>query len=288
MVQVKNIVIGAGEVAALFGAHPYMTAFELWCTKSKLAPKRKFADTESSFWGNELEEGIGRGYCKLHGLEFIKRDQRFTIAPDMPEMVANLDFECRQEGGAVEILECKLTDYRGLRDQFAGGAAIPMYIELQAQQQMHCTGNMRARVVVLVNGTEHLHFIREYRPDVVEKLKAGIKSFLDMVKRGVAPQPDFERDSAVISRMLKITDGKTINAKGNNYLTNLCIEYLEASAKESAAKQEKKAKRSEILLEIGAAYEVILDRHIITAGTADEAEISYTRQPHRKLNIKEI
>lgn len=284
----KRLVVGASEVAALFDAHPYVTKYELWLTKAGVIPKKPFAESEESFWGLMYERSTAEGYCQLHNRRLVTVPDTFYTAHDMPEMVANIDFLTAPLDDGAEadaVLECKMVDYVKFKDTFPAGE-LPLRFELQVQQEMYCTGMSKAVCAVVVNGNTLRPYERTLNHDVIAMLKDAISDFVRSVREDSPPPPDYTRDAGAIGRRYNIDDGGVLDARGNNYLRNLVIDYDDAALVESDIKRKRKALRAEILHYIGNAKEAHLDDCTITAGTVDPAEIAYTRQPYRNLNIR--
>jgi len=58
--------ITSTQAAALFGASPYMTKWELWHLKARTIPD-KFRDSERMAWGRRLEKAIAEGVAEERG-----------------------------------------------------------------------------------------------------------------------------------------------------------------------------------------------------------------------------
>lgn len=280
--------IGASEVSALFDAHPYMTRFQLWHIKAGNIKRPPFAGTERSFWGDVLEPSVARGYCKLHGFDLIELDddQRFRVHPTIPQCCANLDYMIRRDDGqAEELLECKTSDFIEFRDGFPNGN-LPLQYELQLQQQMMCTGKARGVVAVLVGGNELYEYEREYSPAVADSIEKAIRAFWLTVQQNTPPAPTYSKDGKILAWLMRERDGRTGDWRGNNYLNNLCADYLRYAEAESAAKRAKDEVKAELIANIGHASAGFTDGFEITAKMTGEAELAYTRKAYLNLTIK--
>lgn len=289
MTPARKRYIGASEVAALFDAHPYMTHFQLWHIKAGNLQKPKFADTENSFWGDVLEPKIAEGFCRLYGFDLIEldRDQRFTVHPTIRQCCANLDYKIRShDAGEVRLLECKQSDFIQFRDTFPEGR-VPLKYELQLQQEMMCSGEARADLAVLVGGNTMHRYERTPRPAIVQIIAEAIEEFWQSIDAGTPPKPDYARDGAHLAALIKMQDGTSKDFRGNNYLNNLCGEYLQWSKKEAEAKKAKEAIRAELLDMTGKSVRGYTDSFEVSVSIVQEADISYTRKAYPNLTIKE-
>lgn len=280
--------IGASEVAALFDAHPYMTHFQLWHIKAGNIAKPPFASTDRSFWGDVIEPSVARGFCRLHGYDLIELDdeQRFRVHPTIPQCCANLDYMFREmEGEAEKLLECKTVDFISFRDSFPN-ENLPLQYELQLQQQMMCTGAAEGVVAVLVGGNELREYKRHYRPTVADSIAKAIGDFWQSIRDNNPPAPSYARDGKALAWLMRERDGRTGDWRGNNYLNNLCADYLRYAEAESAAKKAKEQTKAEIIALIGHASTGYTDSHEISAKMTEAADLAYTRKSYLNLTIK--
>lgn len=283
----KGKYVGAGEVAALFDAHPYITRYQLWHWKNGTLDRPPFAATEAQFWGVVLEHGIAEGFCRQHDKRLVDGGERFTVHPDIRGCAANLDYVISDaEGDSRYLLECKLYDFLTFRDTFLGGNP-PLYLELQLQQQLLCKQLDKGFLAVLVGGNRLETYPRTFRPAVGERIRSAILAFWDSIDAGEEPEPEIERDAKAIAKLHRELDGSTLDWRGNNYLNSLCAEYKQLSEHYREADKLREQVKAKILMEIGKTSHITLDNFTISSTLVEGGHVEYDRSSYRQLTINE-
>ena len=154
--------IGASEIAAITGLHPYASPWDVWLRKTGQAPDVE--ETEPMEWGIRLEPAIRQKYvdhtrsCVAVPLSsmFHAEHQWARATPD-GIVVGEVDAKHGQYMLAPDkekwrhLLQCKNVGTWAARDWEAGP---PVYVQLQEMWEMHVTGLTRADVAVLIGGNE--------------------------------------------------------------------------------------------------------------------------------------
>ena len=276
--------VGASEVAALFGASPYMTAFELWHIKRGSLPAPDISEGDRIFWGTILEPAVAAGVAKLRGWQ-IRNVLRYTAHRTVAGMGASLDYEIVAHERGPGCLEIKNVDRLVYRDAWEDGEP-PLHIELQLQHQLACTGRAWGAIAALVGGNDLKVFERERRPKTIERIEVAVAAFWASIEAGREPKPDFAADAAAIAALYRdATAGSVEDMTGDNRLADLCATYREAAAAEKAADEAKAAARAEILTKIGGAEKVICGRFTISAKTVAGGPVAYEREPYRNFRL---
>lgn len=145
--------LGGSDAGAAVGVNPWKAPIEVWGEKTGLHPSL-FEDTESTFWGRELEDPVAAVFARRHPDLTVWRDQRIYAHPQLEFLFANLDRRIGFEG----ILEVKTAD-KDMADHWEDGP--PIYYQLQVQHYLAVMGLAWAWVVVLLGGNRYREYLLE-------------------------------------------------------------------------------------------------------------------------------
>lgn len=166
--------VGASEVGALMGWHPYVTRADVWARLSG-HDKRK-PETDAMRMGNVLESTVARLWAERERRRVVACSR--TYAHDVVELAATPDYYVPHH----ELLEVKVSGDREL------WATLPEYVYWQVQAQLLCTGRRRGHVAALVGGV-----LRTYQVDAdpgdQALMAAEVVAFMRTVAAG-EPPPD--------------------------------------------------------------------------------------------------
>lgn len=278
--------IGGSEVAALFGADPRTTLFEIWHRKRGTLPPVDLSDNDRVFWGTILEPAIARGAAELCGWT-VRKVRRHIAHPGVAGMGASLDYEIVSHERGPGCLEIKAVDWLVFRDQWEDGEP-PLHIELQLQCQMACTGRSWGAIAALIGGNDLRVYERARRPATIERIEVAVAAFWQSVADGIEPKPDFARDGEAIAALYRdAAEGKVVDLAGDNRFPDLCAEYQRASAAEKAASEAKDAAKAEMMVKIGDAERAICGPYSVSAKTVAGGPVSYERKPYRSFRLTE-
>jgi len=289
------------ESAALIGLHPRLTAYELFHRK-RGAYDVAFEGNERTKWGLRLQDPIARGIAEDHGIK-IRRASYYARLPES-RMGASFDFEVvgvespketRGELAALYedfgpgILEIKNVDALVFMKDWLvedGEIEAPVYIEVQLQHQLEVIGREWGAIAALVGGNRPIVVARRRDREVGERLRSEIEAFWKRVQRGEEPAPDFKRDAEVIAKLYGFAEpGKVLDARSDEKITTLCEEYRKWADAEKNAREEKQARKAELLTLIGDAEKVIADGYTISCGLVGPAEYTVKRDGYRNFKL---
>lgn len=178
--------IGATDIAAIAGVHPYKTPLQVYLEKVEATDEDLSAKPEVE-WGLRLEEAIARKYADLH--EVALEVTGLVVHPDVPWRRATPD---RVVAGEARCVELKTA---GIRQASRWGEEqtdeIPEEYLIQACWQIATLGFEACDIAVLIAGNDY----REYRvhrdPDFEQDLvQLGEAFWVDHVKKGIPPALD--------------------------------------------------------------------------------------------------
>ena len=239
--------LGASDVGAIFGVHPFKTKYALWMDKAGRMP-RDDRDTDAAERGRFLEPAVATWAAHREGwtLRQWPQDQR-VMHPTIPRFGCTPDYERTDKPGWVEIkVPISFAARKWMDDE------PPLYWQLQLQSQLGIKGYAWGALAVLVGDRAPLIYPYKFRPAAFAKIEAGVAEFWASIDVGTPPPPDWTADAATVARIYAASvKGKTLDLTGDNRLPILADEYLAAAAEAKAAEARKDAARAEILAKIG-------------------------------------
>lgn len=289
------------EAAALFGASPYMTEYELYHRKIGALPINDFKANDRIRWGNRLEAAIAAGVAEDLGL-IVEPFKSYMRIPQL-RMGSSFDFKIvgladgytgdetardmfRAHGAG--IMEVKNVDglqfRRGWSDEGAGIEA-PAHIEMQIQHQLEVADLEWSIIAPLVGGNTPVPIIRTRDRAIGDAIKLATAEFWNRVEHLTPPEPDFTADADTISKLNVENDGSSIDLSGDPRVYALCKAYKEAGADAKDAEDRKKAAKAELLTIIRAAKSVTATGFKISAGTNKESYRCYERAAGERVTI---
>ena len=247
--------ITASVVGALFGAHEYVTLYELWALKSGRL-RRSSAETPAMQRGRLLEPVAVQllreqrpGWTLHHNAaeNIYWRDPQARLGAT-PDVLA----EAPGRGtGVVQIKSVEAGTFRRKWLDDAGEPEAPLWIALQASLEAYLTGAQWAAVAPLVigHGLEMPLIDVPLVEGVTEAIEERAAEFWRMVEEGRAPEPDYSRDGAIIDRLYAQGDGEhEVDLSADNRIPTLLAERADALA----ARRDADARISEIDAEVKA------------------------------------
>jgi putative phage-type endonuclease len=289
-------VVGASEVAALFGVSPHTSHYALWHIKAGRVPPPNLDEDERVRWGRRLEAPIAAG---------IAEDQGWTIAkgghithPTEPGMGCTLDYRITQ-GGPMPgegVLEVKAVDWLVRKREW--GEEPPAHILLQLQHQLACTGLAWGVVGALVGGNDVRIWPYTARPAVMKEIARRVGRFWASIRANKPPAPDgSESTSATLAALHPHARGERLDLRGDNELPEACAGFIRASEERAAAERARDACAAIIRAKLGKAPEAMVAGYTVrlpeVTGTpdriisqADVGRVIKGRAGHRRLAVK--
>lgn len=297
----RSSVVGASEVAALFGCHPWLTEFELWQRKAGKLTQGEFnaigpdgvPENERAYWGVRFEREI---------IEAAK--ERWSYADR--EQVKNLHngkglgghpdrrVTCPSRGPG--ILETKMVDWLEWK-KWDGEP--PLNYLLQTQTYVGLDACLWGDMIVLVGGNKLERYQYDFRPIIYADIEARVSTFWSSIAENKPPKPDYTRDKGALAQVYAQTSGGAVDLRHDNRMLHLAAEYLDATEHKRAAEKRVEALQAEILDKVGENEFAMVEGFSVKvptiAGQPDKevtADMVGTvikgKRPHRRFYIKEI
>lgn len=245
----RATVVGASEVAALYGCHPHMSHYTLWQTKAGRIPPPTVTG-ERPAWGLRLESAIAEAAAEQRGWRIERaawlRDPSGLRLGCTPDFYAHAPD--RSERG---VLECKNVDWLIHKRAWTDDEP-PLHIVLQLQAQLAVTGCAWGCVAALVGGNELRLYDYEARPAVIADMRKRVAAFWRSIAEDRPPPPDGSDSTADALRALyPETRDEMLDLRASNRAPALCAALLDATERRRAAEAEEKSLKAELLAMLG-------------------------------------
>lgn len=282
---------------ALFGMSPYLTAYELFHSKTS-GVDTQFHENSRIKWGKRLQEVIANGIAEDEGWK-IRPMNEYVRLTEL-RMASSFDFEvvCPKRGKGV--LEIKNVDYYQFKKGWVDGEA-PPHIEVQAQHQLAVLDDSYTWTCIgaFVGGNQVEKFERERDIDFGNAIKRSVVKFWRDVEEKKEPRPDFYRDGEVIQKVYGEVSGEPMDSTKDVKLNALASKYVRLCDECKHLEDEKEATKNEIhhslQNNIGAftsGYRVMATLNKGSAGKIVTPEMVGTvigrKAGHRRLDISEL
>lgn len=204
--------VTASTVGALFGAHEFLTLYELWAQKTGLI--KSSSDESPAMRRGRLLEPVAAqimredrpGWTIHHNaaenVYYRDPDRRLGATPDFL-------ITCPERGlGIVQTKSVEQSIYRRKWLDEDGEPEVPLWIALQATLEAHLVGAQWAAVAPMVVGfgIEMPIIDVPLMPGVIEAIEERTREFWQMVEDGREPVQDYARDAALIDRLHPYND----------------------------------------------------------------------------------
>lgn len=296
--------ITSTEAAGLFDAGAYensRTFYELFNIKAGLLTPAPFKNNDRTKWGNRLEAAIAFGIAEDYGLivEPFKVYMRIAelrmgssfdfkivgLADDFTGDEAARDMFREHGQGILEIKNVDALQFK--RNWIDDGETIEAtaQIEMQVAHQLEVADLEWSLIAPLVGGNTPKIIIRKRDHEVGEAICAKAAELWQRVAAGNPPEPNYIKDSAVISKLYVNNDGTEIDLSDNTRLIECCTLYKLAGAEEKAAKEKKDAAKAELITIVEHAKSIKAGAFKISAGTNKESYRAYHREAGERWTI---
>ncbi len=184
--------LGASEVAAALGLHPYKTRLGLWLEKTGQAPP--FAGNERTAWGLDVEPALRQWYADRVGRP-ITVPERSLYHPELPWLRATPDGlvlrGLDERFGYSHGFEAKnVGRHSAHRWGTPGSDEVPIEYLFQAQQNLAVTGLDRWVVVPSIAGDPPAIYEVARDDELIAEMLEGARAFWALVESRTEPPVD--------------------------------------------------------------------------------------------------
>lgn len=237
--------IGASDTAAILRlsewGNPYTVAVE------KILGE--FAEeNEAMKWGRIMEPILLEEFRERTGLKCVAAEP-FWKHKDHDFIFANCDGVSDKSQKPEYVVEAKISRFG---DGFGpdGTDEIPDKYNIQAHQQMACTGARVCYLVVLIGGSTFRIYKIDYNEEIVSTMIPILCEFWnDFIKRRILPEPDFSHPAThdIIEKVIQLDPDKALRFDSIDVpLYDLAGRYELMRRIEKLAKGEKDSVKSQI------------------------------------------
>ncbi|MEQ9131144.1 MAG: YqaJ viral recombinase family protein [Salinisphaeraceae bacterium] len=240
--------LGASEVAALFGASPFTTRFELWHQKAGNIPPHDLDGDERVNAGRFLEPAIA-AWASDKWEWPLANVREYLSHPKVSRMGASLDFEVTGDGEPVEIKNVDNLIFRDGEWETDGDVIVdaPMHYLIQVQHQLACRPDAGRGWLIPCVGGNRLYRMEVPRHDgLIRRIETEVAGFWESIEANRPPEPDFDTDAAAISQLYGGNGNEVIDLSDDERMRALCLAYKAAGEQEKAARKAKSAALAEI------------------------------------------
>lgn len=282
--------LNSTDIAALFGASPYVTMFELYYRHAE-GLEADFTENDRMKWGTRLEPIIAAGVAEDNKWEIRKVDEYIFCKEH--RCGSSYDFAVIDSLGNYEVdkagLEIKNVDSL----QFKEGWIVeddyieaPVHIEIQVQHQMLMSGLKKTYIVALVGGNSIFVIEREFDEEIGQQILKRIDDFWKRVDEKNPPPPDFPADAEFLAKLMKASTPGEVYTEENELLKSMVLQYKAAADEEKRQVETKKTLKAKMLEIIKDAEKAVGDGFSISAGTRGDTFIeAFTRQGYRDFRV---
>jgi YqaJ-like viral recombinase domain len=300
--ELRKHTIGASDVAAVLGAHPSMTPYELWWCKSN--PSLPAIETKAMRRGRLLEDDC---------IEILREERPeweiiHNIIPstggkfyrDLNTGISATPDAFADNGDGLGICQIKTVDpyvfHKQLPDRggwkYDGEIMVPTYVAIQAIQEAHLTGASWACVAAFVGMNLDPHILDvPLNNGLMTRIGIEAVEFMRRIRENDPPAPDYARDAEAIRARYAEDDGGEIDLSGSERVRELMEERGSFQADEMQARialEERKKIDAELIHILGNATRGSLgDGRYIEAATVRKKECVHKATTFRTIKIKQ-
>ena len=289
--------VTASAAAALFGVHPYQSAYWLWALKAGVVTEDG-VENPAMRRGRLLEpialQMVREDYpdwsVQACGKYYSETATRLGATPDAIAIRPGF------EGfGVVQVKTAGHFAFKKGWRGMDGDVEIPLWIAVQASIEAALTGASWACVAVMALGDGGLDLYVEdvpLRPALMARLRALVADFWRRVDENDPYAPDFGKDAALIARIYSEADeGAEVDLSSNNRIGELLDAREALKARETDGAFAAKARKpidAEIIHALGnAARGRLADGRVVEAKVTRRGGFTVEPTSFRTVKVKE-
>ncbi|MFC5509320.1 YqaJ viral recombinase family protein [Bosea massiliensis] len=293
--------VTASAAAALLGAHPFMTPFQLWQLKAgkisedpeETPPMQrgrllepvavKLLQERRPDWTIKHNSGRAQLYWR-------DRDRRIGCTPDV----------LIDDDGVFGTVQIKSVEPMVFREKWLvegklGSPASwvvepPLHVVVQALVEAKLTGAEVAYVapLVVMHGLEMPLVPVPIHEGAWGRVVEEVSSFWASIAAGEEPDPDWKRDASLLNELGRTDNGREIDLSGNNLMPELLERRL--AAKERIKVDEKIVEEcdDEIAAKIGAFERAHVPGWSVKRPTINRKAYEVKAGSYRRLDVKRL
>lgn len=288
--------VGASEAAALFGASPHTSLFELWHVKNGTLSAPSLDDNLRVLCGQEIESAAANIIARLTGYK-IRKTRRYLSDRHVVGMGASLDYELLWDNEGWVPFQIKNVDYLVWRDQWEPEGSCkhdrvnwnvepPLHITIQVQQEMAVADKATGFIGVLVGGNTPYLIGQKANEDFQAALRGKISDFWQSIAEKREPNISEASDLDAVKRLYPDAEGETpVNWDGEADIRQWLAEYDEIKPLISDLNDRKAVIEAKIVNKLGPNKLALVDGRKISWPTVSLPERSMSACTFRRLTV---
>jgi predicted phage-related endonuclease len=249
--------VTASVIGALAGVHPYVSARKLYLAHSGFDFPEE--ENEAMRRGRIMEPAVAASVTEQRPDWTLEKNEYYYRDPTI-RLGATPDYLIHGDARGLGVLQIKTTEQTVFARDWANGAEIPLYIELQTALECMMVDAAFGEVAVMITPSRSLKctILPVPRlPGVERKIIAQAKQFWDDVAAGREPDLNYGKDFALVKRMQpQEIPGKVVDLSGDNVVPDLLA---------------RRARLTEEIKQLTAAKEAISCELAVKMGDAERA-----------------
>ncbi|MCZ8098165.1 MAG: YqaJ viral recombinase family protein [Burkholderiales bacterium] len=293
--------VTASSAAALLGAHPFVTAFQLWHLKNGTLSEDPEM-TPAMERGTLLEPVAVQLLRKLKPDWIIKhnsgRDQFYWR--DSERRIGATPDVLIDDDGVLGVVQIKSVEPMVFREKWLLEGKLsrpeswvvepPTYVVIQAIVEAHLTGAQAAYVtpLVVMHGLEMPIVPIPIHAGVIKRLTDEVASFWASVEAGQEPPPDWRKDASLLNELGRTDNGREIDLSGDNRIQELLATRSDLKAKAKADSEVLEEIEGEIIAKLGEYERAYVPGWVLKRPTISRKAYTAKASSYRRLDVKRI
>lgn len=288
--------IGASDIAALFHAHKYTSAFKLWCLHTKRIPWQENEDNDALRRGRILEPAVAEALREEHPEWVIVPARQYVELGEIrvaatPDFYAWPSAEAHHRGEGMFLIQAKTVTEEGYEDEWT--PAPPASHLLQAQAEMMVTGmHVNVLAVMVLDGRKFP--VHEYRltadSEIHDQIAVAARKFWRCVEKGEEPKLHHPQDAWAIARLHPDADTDSVlQLHGSDDVLLTCQAYKDVSKQLKELEETKEALASKLKGMLRNHARADAQGWRINWTTVPEVHVAaHVKKAHRRLTVSKI
>jgi putative phage-type endonuclease len=279
--------IGASEVAALFGCHPYITPLQLWgWHRGEI--QRPDTDNAAMRRGRIFENAALQAFAEDHHELLVSQGETYHEIVDL-RLGATPDGWCGPFRGRHDerLIQVKTVDSSKFESEWRDDGP-PVHYLMQCQAEMMVTQATRCVLLVMVLGGFAVETHEyEFAADIgyQTRLVVAIERFWQMVESGEQPNP-LDGDQQTLAELHPTLAGDTIALGGIDHIAEAFAEIDDYAREIKRLEREIGARKAEIIKAMGNHPKAVLPGWKASLSDIGPTVIEkHTRKGYRRLTI---
>lgn len=286
--------VNASDMAALFHAHPYKTALELWGEQLGRLVEDD-ADSMAMRRGRILEPAVAAGLREAHPDWIIKTAGEYVEIPTLrlgctPDFYAWPSMTDWEEGTNMFAIQAKTVLGEVYEQDWAAAPPAHFLIQVQTEMLVLQTPRILLAAMVLDNRAFPVHeWFFPADEDFHVAIVAGVAKFWASVREEREPQIKPGQDGEVLGRLYPDSQAEPVLAlHGDGGFVAICAEYDDVREKIKKLGERKDELGSQVMNRLRNHGKAEAQDFKVNWTTVPACTVVQNRKAHRRLTINRV